>query len=157
MRHTERLRFHGFARAAATALLLAAALILAACATHRAATPLVGSLPALAPGQGRIVFYRPDDAFLGALSPDIVVNDRIVGEAIVGSVFDRPAWPGSYTVFLAGHDEDALTFALAPDETRYVRITPRFVLTNSRLVPELVDAATGAMQIQGLMQRGAAL
>jgi hypothetical protein len=142
---------------ARTIVSLALALVLAACATTQKAEPLHGPLPALAPGQGRIVFYRPDNAFLGVLTPDVVVNGRSVGEAIVGSVFYRAAWPGDYTVFLAGHEDEAVTFALAPGDTRYVRISPHFSLTDSRLSLTLVDAATGTAQTQGLRHRGEAL
>jgi hypothetical protein len=90
------------------------------------------------------------------LTPDIVVNGRTVGEAIVGSVFYRTAWPGEYTVFLAGREDEAVVFTLAPEATRYVRIGPRFVLTDSRLVLSLVDPATGQAQVQGLLHRGEA-
>jgi hypothetical protein len=100
------------------------ALLSSGCATHY--NQASSHFPPLPAGEGRIFFYR-SDAFngIGALHR-INLNGHGLRYLDDGAFFyvDRP--PGNYAVSfdfsIWGPTETKLTFTLAPDETKYVRI-----------------------------------
>ncbi|OZI26587.1 hypothetical protein CAL26_04495 [Bordetella genomosp. 9] len=128
---------------------IAAAILLAGCAGPRYAS-MASSLPALKPGDGRIVFYNPmQDAGAGPSGqPKIRVNKQVVGRSKPGSFFyvDRPA--GSYIVTDKLWTDDGLSFMLNPGETRYVRfVAPSLGSTGiGNLHIELVDSQSEAQR-----------
>jgi hypothetical protein len=101
---------------------VATAFVLAGCATESESHQVAASIPALAPGDGRIYFYRtipvPTQVF-----PTIILNGQVVGAVKPRAFFyvDRP--PGDYHVETSdakppGH----WNFSLAKGQIQYVRI-----------------------------------
>jgi hypothetical protein len=78
--------------------------------------------PRLTADKGRIYFYR--SGILGAaVQPEIRLNNEVVGRAVPGGFFfvDRPK--GSYEASATTEVESKLAFALAPGETKYIRVS----------------------------------
>jgi len=106
-------------------LMAAAALgaaLLAGCGGPRY-KDVAGTIPVMVPDTGRIYFYQPP-APIGVVSnqPYLRVNGVKVGRSKPGSFFyvNRPA--GKYEIDTL-RDGETLTFDLAPDQTRYVRLS----------------------------------
>ncbi|WMD22557.1 DUF2846 domain-containing protein [Achromobacter seleniivolatilans] len=106
------------------------ALLLAGCGGPRY-KEVAGVIPVMVPETGRIYFYQPP-APTGVVSsqPYLRINERKVGRSKPGSFFfvNRPA--GSYKVDTL-RDDEALSFTLAPGQTRYVRLSIDGVSGNS--------------------------
>jgi hypothetical protein len=125
------------------------AVLLAGCAGPRYAQ-MADSFPALAPGQGRIVLYNPQQGAGTGPSgqPKIRVNGKVVGRAKPASFFyvDRPA--GSYVVTDKLWTNDGLSFMLNAGETRYVRFAAASLGSTGmdKLHIELVDTQSEAQQ-----------
>ncbi|ARP80313.1 hypothetical protein CAL12_05350 [Bordetella genomosp. 8] len=141
-----------------SALLAAAAFLLAGCASHRYADVADAMVP-MAPGEGRIVLYTPTTSVsLGAnVQPRVRINNRLVGRAKPGGFFylNRPA--GSYTV-LAQRGK-SLTFDLAAGQTQYIRFVPDGLFSSNAgdagakyLRPELAASPTDAQAELKAMQ-----
>jgi Protein of unknown function (DUF2846) len=114
-------------------------LILSGCATGGATfSDMSGGMPAPAPGMGRIIFYRTT-VFGAAVQPDVKLNGEVVGTAKPRGFFyaDRPA--GDYEVSTATETEKKLTFTLAENETRYVRLEIGFGILVGRVYGVLVE------------------
>jgi len=123
-------------RALVASLLLA--LLLPACASGPKYSSLVATQPGVAPGQGRIYFYRPS-ALGTAVQPDINLNGQKVGTAKPHGVYFVDRAPGDCVVTAATETEKKLTFTLEPGQTRYVRLKMQLGVLVGRVVPELVD------------------
>ena len=117
---------------------VAALLLLSGCATGPKYTEVISTIPALAPSQGRIYFYRPS-ALGTAVQPDINLNGQKVGTAKPHGFYFVDRAPGNYEVSAATETEKKLTFTLEPRQERFVRLKIQMGLLVGRIVPELVD------------------
>ncbi|MDF3858873.1 MULTISPECIES: DUF2846 domain-containing protein [Achromobacter] len=112
---------------------LGVAVLLSGCGGPRY-KDVANSVPVMAPDAGRIYFYQPP-APAGVVSnqPYLRVNGVKVGRSKPGSFFyvNRPA--GNYEVDTL-RDGEALSFTLAPGQTRYVRMSIEGVSGNSSSV-----------------------
>lgn len=130
-------------------LAFAAAAAVAGCASGPKYAEMKSSIPTLAADQGRVIFYRT--AVLGAaVQPEVRLNGVAVGSAVPNGFFwvDRPA--GSYEVSTSTEVERKLTFTLDKGQVRYVRLNISIGLLVGRIIPELVDNATGEKEIVDL-------
>lgn len=134
---------------------LALAAAVAGCATGPKYAEVKSSIPAVAADQGRIYFYRSGSMFGAAIQPTVMLNGQKVGESKPGGFFyvDRSA--GDYEVVLATEVDKKLTFTLANGEERYVRMSIGLGVVVGRVIPELVDRATGLTEIADLSYLGA--
>jgi hypothetical protein len=112
------------------------------------------SIPAIAPGNGRIYFYRDSSMFGAAVSAEIRLNGEVVGRSTRGGFFlvDRP--PGTYEVATATEVERILSFTLEAGETRYVKTSVSMGALVGRVTPELVDAEQAVGELAGLSYTG---
>ncbi len=96
------------------------------------------------PELARIYFVRPDNAFMIAAEPVVVVNGRRVGTLRNGEAFYRDARPGRYEIYLSTSQDDVVEVAVTAGERAYVRSDIEWRLLGFRLVAEPVDADEGA-------------
>lgn len=132
-----------------------AVLLLAGCAATGAKhEEMAGKIPSLKAGEGRIYFYRQSTMVGAALAPDVKLNKDVVGEAKTGGFFyvDRPA--GNYIASSSGETEKTVSFALAPGETKYVRMYMNMGLIAGRLNLEVVPPAQARTEIGSLAYIG---
>lgn len=126
--------------------LVALAPALSACASGPAYDKALASLPKLAPGNGRIFFYRPS-AFGMAYQPDVWLDGAVVGTAVPQGFFyaDRPA--GDHKAEIKSEVTRTLSFTLPEGQERFVRvdISPGFFVPHAS--PELVDANEARSEI----------
>lgn len=125
-------------------------LLLLALAPTAAAEPMT-AVEAPPPALARIYFYRQFTPLLIALSPEVIVNGKSVGDLSLGEVFFRDARPGRYRIFLAGDPEGVLELDLAAGEIGFVRATLRVGLTSTRIAPEEIAPAVAAAEIGQLL------
>src|SRR5262245_41739143 len=122
------------------------ALTLPACDTVKSMT---GSAPppapAVAAGQGRIVFYRTNFA-LESQVPDIVLNGVKIGKPMQRGVFYRDVAPGSYAVTTT-IASDIVNFRVNAGERTYVKLNPGW---GFRIAPLLVDPSVGEAESSGM-------
>ena len=128
---------------------VAALLVLSGCATGPKYTEVISTIPALAPSQGRIYFYRPS-ALGTAVQPDINLNGQKVGTAKPHGFYFVDRAPGNYEVSAATETEKKLTFTLEPRQERFVRLKIQMGLLVGRIVPELVDRAEAEGELKDL-------
>lgn len=119
----------GVIRAWLCAVALGAAL---ACASGTPYAQLSGELPALAPGQGRILIYMQENPDYYGFFPNLTVDGDVVGRIKQGTFFyvDRPA--GSHTVGVRADerlaafgnqgDTEPVSVELDAGGTAYVRV-----------------------------------
>ena len=133
---------------ARTCLWLVLALLVSACATGPRHSEVSKGFPALKAGEGRVYLYRSNSMLGAAIQPTIMVNGKEVGSSQPGGFFyvDLPAGP--VEVSTSTEVEKKATFMLAAGETRYVRTAVGLGIFVGRVIPELVDAKTGAEQIR---------
>ncbi|HEX4860348.1 MAG TPA: DUF2846 domain-containing protein [Rhizomicrobium sp.] len=110
---------------------------------------LHASEPPIAPGQGRIYFYREEQAFIGAaLQPTVMINGESTGgRAKPGDYFyiDRPA--GTYEISTTTEMKEVTTVPLEAGKSAYVKLEVRLGLFVGRISPGLVDPTQGAQEI----------
>ncbi len=102
-----RLAQHLFAAALGLALL-------SGCAVGPKLKEIHAEPPGPEPGQARIYFYRPLDAFLIARETEVVINDKRIGLAVSGAVFYRDALPGRYRIHTVDDEISVVTSAWRP-------------------------------------------
>lgn len=132
------------------ALMLAAALVLAGCATQAVSyKEQPARLPQPVAGNGRIVIYR-SPSIGWAVQPNVYLNGVVVGAAVADAayVLDRPK--GSYEVTVRTEVEEKVAFMLEAGEVKYVRLTLALGVRASRLVPELVAKDEATNELLGL-------
>jgi hypothetical protein len=112
------------------------------------------SIPAIAPGNGRIFFYRDSSAFGAAMRPEIRLNGEVVGRSAPGGFFYVDRAPGTYEIATATEVERILSFTLEAGETRYVRTSVSMGALVGRVTPELVDAEEAVGELAGLSYTG---
>jgi hypothetical protein len=121
---------------------LVVVMALAGCASQSGnVTRVLTPLPALSPDQGRIVIFRKKSVFGVVYSPNIRLNDEVVGRSPSGTYFyvDRP--PGTYEVSITTEVTREVSLTLGPGETHYVQIRIGVGLITARPFPELVSSA----------------
>ena len=128
---------------------VAALLLLSGCATGPKYTEVISTIPAPAPSQGRIYFYRPS-ALGTAVQPDINLNGQKVGTAKPHGFYFVDRAPGNYEVSAATETEKKLTFTLEPRQERFVRLKIQMGLLVGRIVPELVDKTEAEGELRDL-------
>ncbi len=109
-----RLAQHLFVAALALALL-------SSCAVGPKLKELYAAPPGPEPGQARIYFYRPLDAFLIARETEVVINDQRIGQTISGTVFYRDALPGRYRIHTVDDEISVVYLSLEAGDVAYVR------------------------------------
>ena len=129
---------------------------LSACATSGATYQEMhdsASAPALAPGTGRIYFYRPSQ-FGAAIRPDVSLDGSVVGTAISHGFFYVDTLPGIHEVVLNSEVTDKTQVRLAAGETSYVRIESAMGILFGRFYSRQVVAATGESEMWSLHYTG---
>ena len=139
------------------ALLAAVMLVAAGCASGPRHAEVASSIPPLKAGEGRIYFYRSSSMVGAAIQPSIVVNGKVVGDSKPGGFFFVDLPPGNVEVSTSTEVEKKATFTLERGQTRYVRTSPSFGVLVGRIVPELVDTATGEAELRETSYIGAPL
>ena len=124
-------------------------LLLSGCATGAKYAEVKSTIPALAPSEGRIYFYRPS-ALGAAVQPDIKLNEQKVGTAKPHGFYFVDRAPGNYEVSAATETEKKLTFTLAVGQERFVRLKIQIGLLVGRIVPELVDRTEAEGELKDL-------
>jgi hypothetical protein len=109
--------------------------------------------PPLAPGDGRLCFYRETWHAL-SVQPEVTVSGVVVGTAIPNAWFcvDRKA--GTYEISTVSEPDRKFSLTLASGETRYASL--EFTVTwflVAHINPVLVDNVTGEKGIAGLHYR----
>lgn len=129
-------------------LMMAVAILLAACASGPKLAEVEQGFPPLKAGEGRVYLYRSNSMIGAAVQPSISVNGKVVGDSKPGGFFfvDLPAGP--VEVSTSTEVERKATFVLAAGETRYVRTAIGMGIFVGRVYPELVDEATGRSEVR---------
>lgn len=134
--------------------LLAAALglaLLSGCAAGPKLNEIHAEPPGPKPGQARIYFYRPLDAFLIARDTDFVINDQRVGEAISGAVFFRDALPGRYRIHTVDDPASVIYLRLEAGDVAYVRAQSQLGSLGFGIGVVLATPAVGRAEAGGLV------
>ncbi len=134
--------------------LFAAALglvLLAGCASGPKLNEVYADPPGAAPGQARIYFYRPLDAFLIARDTDFVINGQRIGKAVSGAVFFRDARPGRYRIHTVDDDSSVIYLSLEAGDVAYVRAQSQLGKLGFGVGAVLVTPAVGRSESEGLV------
>lgn len=126
---------------------------IAGCASGPKYSEMASKIPALKSDEGRIYVYR-DSVFGAAITPAVYANGQEVGRSMANSFFyiDRPA--GEYKISATTEVERSLSLALAPGETKYVKVSISMGLFAGRPNFELVNNAAAATALQSLAYSG---
>lgn len=137
-------------KAALPAAAAVAAALLAGCASTMNYMEMKALMPPLASDKGRIYFYRPDSWRGGLITPDISVNQEVVGTSEVGGFFfvDRPA--GSYDISCGKESVSDTGVTVAAGQEVYVRTVLGPGVVVARVIPQPVDAMTAIPEIRNL-------
>ena len=131
-------------------LMLAAALVLSACATQEGPyKEQQERLPPLTASDGRIVIYR-GASLAWAVLPNVYLNGIVVGAAVTNTAYLLDLPKGSYEITVTTEVEKKVRFPLETGEVKYVRLTHAFGLVTDRIVPELVAADDATGELRGL-------
>lgn len=136
------------------ALVGLAAAVLGGCASGVKYQEMASGIPSLKPGQGRIYFFRSASMFGAALTPEIRLNNQVVGYSKPGGFFfvDRPA--GNYTAAASTETEKTASFTLQPGETKYLRTYTTIGVIVGRVVVELEDPKKALTELPSLAYTG---
>lgn len=127
--------------------LLTLGLVLGAgCASGPGFAEANARIPALATGKGRVYFYRPS-TMGAAVRPEVRLDGKVVGKAVSHGYFYVDAAPGDHSVETTTEVERRLSFTLAKEQTRYVRLNISIGFAVGHVYPELVESGTGQNEI----------
>lgn len=128
-------------------LALAFLLLLPGCASGPRFAEVRDTVPPLAPGNGRIYFYRTM-TMGAAVQPPVKLDGAKVGIAKPRGLFfvDRP--PGSYQIETSTEVSRRLSLTLEDQQIRYVRLKVTMGFAVGHVSPELVEPAVGELEIQ---------
>jgi len=136
------------------AFALGAVALVSACATGPKHADMVGSIPSLKSGEGRIYFFRSNSMVGGAVQPEIRLDGQVVGQSKPGGFFyvDRPA--GNHVAGASTETEKTVSFALQAGETKYIRSSVGIGLVMGRVIlepetPEKAKAELGSLSYTG--------
>lgn len=128
------------------------ALALSACAT--ATGPVLNTVQASLPTpegeNGRVFFYRNSNPFGMAIQPSIVVNQRVVGESIPGSVFYCDFPPGDYSATVKSETLKQVDFTVEQQKKTYIKTGPGLGYLQARIHIEEVPSGVGGEETSGL-------
>ena len=136
------------------ALVLIAAALTGCAASGPKYQSMASTLPAVGADQGRIYFYRNAAMMGGAVTADIHLDGKVVGESKQGGFFYVDAKPGSHEARTSTEAENKLSFVLDKGETKYVRTKIQMGLLVGRVVPELVNEAEAKKELGELSYTG---
>lgn len=121
--------------------------LLSSCATGMKFTKVQPKLVPDNPELGRIFFYRPS-AFGAALQPDVMLNNKKVGEALAEGFFyvDRPS--GKYEVVTSTEVERKVSFTLEKGQTRFIRFSTSMGFFVGHVYGELADESVALSEIK---------
>ena len=130
-----------------TAVILAAALTLSACASGIPFTQMQPRETAVDPEMGRVFLYRAT-SIGAAVQPRITMNDEVIGVSKAQGFFyvDRPS--GEYVIQTTTEVERRVSFVLDPGQTRYVKFKVGMGFFVGHVYGELVDNEVGRAEIQ---------
>lgn len=128
-------------------LLLIGMSILGGCASGPKFTEVKAAIPAVAPDQGRVYFYRSNSVFGAAIQPDIFLNGDKVGTSVPGGFFFVDRLPGDFQVSTTTEVEKQATFTLEKGQQRYIKTTISLGVLAGRVQPELIDPATAEQEL----------
>ncbi len=130
---------------------------LAACATGPKMAEISNRIPVLPPDKGRIWFYRESVFFGDGLQPSVRLNGNKVGDATPNGFFFVDMPPGDYEVATTTEVERRATFTLAAGQERFVKLSIGLGVLVGRVIPELVEPATGRAAMMGLAYTGTSM
>ncbi len=139
-----RLAQHLFVAALALALL-------SGCAVGPKLDELYAEPPGPKPGQARIYFYRPIDAFLIARETEVVINDERIGLAVSGAVFYRDALPGRYRIHTVDDEISVVYLSLEAGDVAYIRTQSQLGSIGFGIGTVLVTPEVGRAEAEGLV------
>ncbi len=139
-----RLAQHLFVAALALALL-------SGCAVGPKLDELYAEPPGPKPGQARIYFYRPIDAFLIARETEVVINDERIGLAVSGAVFYRDALPGRYRIHTVDDEISVVYLSLEAGDVAYIRAQSQLGSIGFGIGTVLVTPEVGRAEAEGLV------
>jgi Protein of unknown function (DUF2846) len=130
-----------------------AVFLVAGCASGPKYTEIKGKIPSLQSGQGRVFVYR-DSTFGAAVTPDVLINGKVVGVSRANGFFytDLPA--GNHKLSAGTEVERSLSFTLASGENKYVRSSMSFGVMVGRINFDLVNQAAGEAALADLAYTG---
>jgi hypothetical protein len=135
-------------------LAIAAVILTSGCATGVPYSSMASSIPALKDGEGRVFFFRQASMLGAALSPEIRLNETVVGNSQSGGFFfvDRPA--GSYKAATETEVEKTLNFSLSEGEIKYIRSSVSMGVLVGRVGLEVAAPETAKAQLAELSFTG---
>ncbi len=139
-----RLAQHLFVAALALALL-------SGCAVGPKLNELHAEPPGAEPGQARIYFYRPIDAFLIARETEVVINDERIGLTVSGAVFYRDALPGRYRIHTVDDEISVVYLSLEAGDVAYIRAQSQLGSIGFGIGTVLVTPEVGRAEAEGLV------
>jgi hypothetical protein len=120
--------------------------LLASCASGPGFAESQASLPKIAPGKGRIFFYRPSS--LGfAVKPPIHLDSGVAGRATAKGFSYQDVAPGAHTVELKTEVKRSTTVNVTAGQPSYVRIDIQMGLVAPRFTPVQVSPGTATAEI----------
>ena len=125
--------------------------LLSGCASGPKLNEVYADPPGPEPGQARIYFYRPLDAFLIARDTDFVINDQRIGQAVSGAVFYRDALPGRYRIHTVDDDTSVIYLSLEAGDVAYVRAQSQLGKIGFGVGAVLVTPAVGRAESESLV------
>ncbi len=139
-----RLAQHLFAAALGLALL-------SGCAVGPKLKEIHAEPPGPEPGQARIYFYRPLDAFLIGRETEVVINDKRIGLAVSGAVFYRDALPGRYRIHTVDDEISVVHLSLEAGDVAFVRAQSQLGSIGFGIGTVLVTPEVGRAEAEGLV------
>ncbi|MEH6629960.1 MAG: DUF2846 domain-containing protein [Halopseudomonas aestusnigri] len=124
-------------------------LTLAACGASRKAKPITGSLPQVSESNARIYFYRSKVPFLAAIEPKFLVDEKVVGKAVMNQAIYRDARPGVYEIKISSDMENPITLTLSPGETRYIKAYGTTSVIRTYLSIEEINEKQAVKDLEG--------
>ena len=135
---------------ALVALVLIVAPTTAAFAKHTQTYKLLHpSEPPVAAGLSRIYLYR-ESGFMGAaVSPDVMIDGTPTGgEAHQGTYFYIDRAPGTYIISTSTEKDESTSVTVAAGQPLYVKLPISMGLFVGHVIPEVVDPAIAASEIE---------
>lgn len=141
-----------------SALVVIALAALTGCAaTGPSHKDVQASIPVLKADQGRVYFYRNASMLGAALTPDIKLDGKTVGESKQGGFFYVDAAAGSHEASTSTEVSNKLSFVLDKGEVKYVRTKVSMGVLAGHVIPELVGQDEAKKEIGETKYTGSAV
>ena len=133
------------------ALAATIALSLGACASRDLSyTEAQALMPAKSPDKGRIYFYREASWLGNSITPDIVMNGKVVGSSNPGAFFFLDRDPGEYAIFCGQGEHNNTHVSLAAGQEVYVRTAVAGGIVKAEMQAEVEPPQVALPQIHKL-------